>query len=394
MGDLSMTVPGAVLFGAFLLKLPALRQNREDVLLRCVCALLLLAGMVFLLAAVPVLAAVNRITGVPNFAAPLVYAVLTALSAVCIVLVVIWRGGATARTRRVSQWVLGSYGVVIVALVILFALGDASVERLRDLDTYYASTPFIREMILLYLLAHTVAAVVTSALCWRWSVRVNGVLRAGLTLIVAGYLLNLGYDITKFAAIGARWAGHDMDWLSTDVARPVASASAFLIGTGFALPLVAQRLAVEYRTLVRYRQLTPLARLLADPRGGGPPGVAIGRWASMALRLTRREAAIHDGLIALRPYLDPVIRARVEERALAMGRPAPAARALAAAVTVVAAAEARWSEPGGGAVARGRMCPAPGAGAEDLVPLSLALREASAVRRACREAALSENGNP
>ncbi len=40
---------------------------------------------------------------------------------------------------------------MIVALWVLFLPADAPAERLRDLDTYYATTPFMREEILLYL---------------------------------------------------------------------------------------------------------------------------------------------------------------------------------------------------------------------------------------------------
>ncbi len=41
--------------------------------------------------------------------------------------------------------VVSVYAGVIVALWVLFALADVPVERLRDLDTYYANTPFMRE---------------------------------------------------------------------------------------------------------------------------------------------------------------------------------------------------------------------------------------------------------
>ncbi len=62
---------------------------------------------------------------------------------------------------------------MIVALWVLFALADVPVERTRDLDTYYATTPFMREEILLYLLAHTTAALITSKLIWNW-IRTDG----------------------------------------------------------------------------------------------------------------------------------------------------------------------------------------------------------------------------
>ncbi|MFF0450813.1 MAB_1171c family putative transporter [Streptomyces sp. NPDC004609] len=395
MGDLTMTVPGALLFGAFLLKLPALRRNPRDALLRCVCALLLLGSLVFLLAAVPVLAAINRLTGVPNLAAPLVYGVLSALSGVCIVLVIIWRGGTTERTRRACVRCLAAYGVVIVALAVLFALGDAPVERLRDLDTYYANTPYIREMIVLYLLAHTAAALVTSVLCWRWSLRVHGVLRAGLTLIVCGYLLNLGYDAAKLTAVAGRWTGHDLDWLSTRAARPMASASAFLIGGGFVFPLITHRVRAAWRTAVRHRRLKTLAHRLAGPAGRGGAGVAIGPWASMELRLTQREAAIHDGIIALRPYFDDEVHSRAESTALARGHSPARARIVADAAMIAAAAAARDAAPGRTApTAGGGESGRPSTGADDLVRISLALRRSPVVRPARRRAAVSESSSP
>ncbi|MGW6460403.1 MAB_1171c family putative transporter, partial [Streptomyces sp. NPDC055078] len=341
MREVSMTVPAGLLFGAFLLKLPCLWRNRDDLLLRAVCGLLLFAGLVFLLAAVPTIAAINRIGGVPNLAAPVVYGALTAFSGACVVLLIIWRGGTTARTRRASLRCVAAYGAVIVALIVLFVLGDAPAERLRDLDTYYANTPYIREMIVLYLLAHTVATVVTAVLCRRWSRQVTGVLRTALVLIVSGCLLNLGFDAAKFAAVGARWAGHDWDALSTYAAPPLASASALLVGSGFVLPLVTQRLGSGLHTALRYLRLGPLERRLTGAAGRTPSCAAIGRWASLELRLTQREAAIHDGLIALRPYFDAAVRDRIRERALARGQGPEAARILADAGMIAAAVRAR-----------------------------------------------------
>jgi len=45
------------------------------------------------------------------------------------------------------------------------------VERRTDLDTYYASAPFIREMIVLYLVSYMTATAMTTLLCWRWAAR-------------------------------------------------------------------------------------------------------------------------------------------------------------------------------------------------------------------------------
>ncbi|MER7044795.1 MAB_1171c family putative transporter [Streptomyces jumonjinensis] len=390
MTNMGMIVPAVLLIGAFLLKLPALYRNRQDILLGAVCGLLLMAGVVFLLAAVPTIAAINRVTGVPNLAAPVVYSALSAFSGACLVLIVIWRGGTTERTRRTARLCVTAYGLVIVALNLLFLIGDAPVERLRDFDTYYATTPFIREMICLYLLAHTVAAVVTAVLCWRWSRQVTGVLRAGLILIVIGYLLNLGFDAAKFSAVAARWAGQDWDGLSTRVAPPLASLAAPLVGGGFVLPLVTQRLGIGWRTAVRYRRLGPLANRLSGAAGQGSSSVAIGPWASLELRLIRREAAIHDGLISLRPYFDETVYDEIRARALTLGHTPAEAAIVADAAMVAAAGRAYAADPGRTALTGSAATVQPSTGGDDLVRMSLALRSSPLVQEAYRHAALSD----
>ncbi|GAA2256385.1 hypothetical protein GCM10010232_52400 [Streptomyces amakusaensis] len=390
MGEMGMIIPAGLLFGAFLLKLPALCRNRQDILLGAVCGLLLMASLVFLLAAVPTIAAINRVTGVANIAAPVVYSVLTAFSGACLVLIVIWRGGTTESTRRTSRICVVSYGAVIIALILLFLAGEAPEERLRDFDTHYARTPFIREMIVLYLLAHTAAVVVTAALCWHWSRRVTGELRAGLVLIFIGYLLNLGFDGTKLVAVAARWTGRDWDWLSTQAAPPLASLAAPLIGGGFVLPLVTQRLGIGWRAAVRYRRLGPLASRLTGAAGGGAPGVTIGPWASLELRLIRREAAIHDGIISLRPYFDGTVRDEVHARALALGHSPEEAEILADAAMIAAAGLAYEADPGRTVLAGDGRCVQPSTRADDLVRMSLALRSSPLVHEASRRAALSD----
>ncbi|MEV6782416.1 hypothetical protein [Streptomyces sp. NPDC051098] len=44
-----------------------------------------------------------------------------------------------------------------------------AVEGRHDLDTYYAHTPLIREMIVLYLAAHLISDIVSTVLCVRWA---------------------------------------------------------------------------------------------------------------------------------------------------------------------------------------------------------------------------------
>ncbi|WP_371618795.1 MAB_1171c family putative transporter [Streptomyces sp. NBC_00454] len=383
-------IPAAAMGTALAFKVPALRNNWRDPLLRSVCALLTLAAAVFTFAAPPTIEAVNRWTGIPNFSAPLVYCLITAFSAACLVLIVNWRGGPPEQTRRFSRrWILG-YSVVIVALTLLFALGEAPVERLRDFDTYYANTPYIRELIALYLVAHNVAAFVMVAMCWRWSLQVRGWLRAGLMIIVVGYVFNLSYDATKMTAVVARWSGHDLDWLSTSVAPPLASVGANISAIGFVLPLVCQRVSDSLRHWTTYRRLGPLWNEVRTSGSDAPVSVRMSWWSAADIRVIQRESDIHDGFLHLGPYFDPLHRDEALARALSRGADEEGARAVADAAMVAAAVRARRADPEGRVIGASEEGAPPAAdGPRDLVRISHALRNSPVVAEFRRQAALS-----
>ncbi|MFJ4011040.1 MAB_1171c family putative transporter [Streptomyces sp. NPDC090026] len=334
---LILYVPGVVLVTALVIKLPTLRRGEHAPLMRSVCAMLLVACVVLFLAAPPSISAVNDLTGITNFSAPLVYCVLTAFSGSCIVLVINWRGGPPERVRRASMLCISAYGVVTVFLAVLFVLGEAPVERLRDLDTYYASTPFIREMIVLYLLAHTVGSVVLTVLCWRWLRQIAGALRTGLALIVLGGLLDIGYLTTKFAAVFARWSGRDWDYLSTHVAPPLASAAALMVGAGFIFPLMGQRASSTWRTYRQYRLLCPLWLELQGSSPSWAAAMKIAWWAPVELRKSHREAAIHDGLLSIAPYFSSTVRIAAFDAAIFQGIVRERAAVVAEAAMIAAA---------------------------------------------------------
>ncbi|MDO0927861.1 hypothetical protein QQY24_21525 [Streptomyces sp. TG1A-8] len=348
---ISFRIPTAVLTAALLIKLPTIIRLWRDPLLRAVGGLLLLACAVFVFCTPSTIAAVNRLTGVPNVSAPWCYSLITAFCGSCLLLIIAWRNGLSDRsagTRRAMRRVVRVYSSVIVTLWVLFLLADAPRERVRDLDTYYATTPFMREEIVLYLGAHTVACLITSRLIWNW-VRTEGLdawLRSALKLLGAGYVMNLAFDAAKLTAVAARWCGRDLDWLSTDLAPPVAAVSAILIAVGFILPHAGQYLHDRWRVRLAHRELRPLYRLMRSVNGGGVPFVLR---AAPELRLTRRETFIRDVLLPLTRHVDTGLGRRSHRAALDLGHPPERARALAAAVVVLDAigAGARAPEPHG-----------------------------------------------
>ncbi|MEU1006877.1 MAB_1171c family putative transporter [Streptomyces sp. NPDC005890] len=344
---ISFWIPTAVLTAALVIKLPTIIRLWRDPLLRAVGGLLLLACAVFVFCTPSTIAGVNRLTGVPNISAPWCYSLITAFCGSCLLLIITWRNGLSDRsaaTRRAMRWVISVYSGVILALWVLFLLADAPEERLRDLDTYYATTPFMREEILLYLVAHAVACLITSRLIWNW-VRTEGLdawLRWGLKLLGAGYVLNLIFDAVKLIAVAARWFGQDLDWLSTNLAPPVAALSAILIAVGFILPHAGQYLHDRWRVRLAHRELRPLYRLMRTVSGEGVPFVLR---ATPELRLTRRETFIRDVLLPLARHIDTGLGRRSHDAALALGHPPERARALAAAVSILDAIETRARTP-------------------------------------------------
>ncbi|MEV7341359.1 MAB_1171c family putative transporter [Streptomyces sp. NPDC093544] len=383
MHDSSYYIPTVAMAIALVLKGPAVLRAWRDPLLRSVYALLALSALVFCFAAPPTISRVNHLTGIPNVSAPLVYSLLSAFSASCLVLIIHWRGGPSEVTRRASRRWIAGYSVVIVACVTLFALGHAPEERLRDLDTYYANTPFIREMIVLYLAALTFANVAMVMMCWRWALQVRGWLRAGLIVIVFGFLTNIAFDAAKLTAVVARWTGRDLDYLSTDVAPVLAAAGELFCAIGFCVPMACQRFGDVWSTWATYRHLGPLWRELRPSGDHGDHAVRIAWWSPAELQVTQRESDIHDGLLNLYPYFDPEVRARAYDAAVAAGSGENRARAEADATMVTAALRARADDPEGRIISAATADATPSTtsagGPRDLVGMSLALRRSPVV---------------
>ncbi|MEU8436461.1 MAB_1171c family putative transporter [Streptomyces sp. NPDC029216] len=377
-------IPALILTLAFAIRLPVImRFWRIDPNVRSVGGLLLLGSAVFYFGRPSMLARMNRTTGVPNFAAPLLYSLLTMFCASCLIMIIHWRGGDPRRVRR-TNWTIGTvYAAVVTGLWTTFSFADVPVERLRDLDTYYANTPWMREHILLYLGAHSAACLITAVVTWAWLREVSGWLRAGLVLLVVGFILNLCFDTVKLTAVVARWTGHDLDWLSTYVAPPIAAVCALFIAVGFILPHAGEALQGLWTDYRQYRSLAPFVRELAGLDTGS---LRLPRRSPMSRRLVQRRTQISDGLLRLQPYMDPEVRSRALAQALARDEAPAQAAATADAVAVVAAVRSLRlgvePDPGtdAGPDAAADRGPAPGSDrAPDLVAVSRALRRSPVV---------------
>ncbi|MEU2978963.1 MAB_1171c family putative transporter [Streptomyces hirsutus] len=304
---------GALWLG-LLVRAPDLLRHRRDPYLRSICAVLGLAGLCFFLGAPPTVGAINRLGGVPNLAAPLTYAAIIAYGAASQVLVVHWRGGPGVR-RTARRWIL-AYTGVLAGVAVTFALGDAPVERRTDLDTYYATTPYLAQMIVLYLVAHLIAVTVTAVTSLRWARRVRGGLRAGLTLMGVGALCGTGYSVAKLVAVAARWSGRDWAALGTAVSPAAAGLGALLTVVGVLVPLITPRMARWGRARRTYARLEPLERALDDLLVRRTLRLPRPRLASPAALLVWRQTSIHNALSHLDAYFDRDLFDRTRASAL------------------------------------------------------------------------------
>ncbi len=237
--------------------------------------------------------------------------------------------------------------MLVAAIVVMFVLGDAPVERRADLDTYYAATPFIREMVLLYLAGLLTAAAATCVLCWRWAREVRGWVLAGLRLLTAGSAGIAAFALAKLAAVVARWSGRDWAELSTTVAPRAVAVAAVLSAVGYVIPLVGPRLAEGARDWCTYRRLGPLERELAPVlarralRAPGSCGL------SPAARLVCRESSIHNALAHLAPLFDRALHEHTYQAALRDTGDRGRAEATAWAAVIAAAARTALPDPTG-----------------------------------------------
>ncbi|MGW3059466.1 MAB_1171c family putative transporter [Streptomyces goshikiensis] len=311
------TVPTVLLATALAFKTPTLARAWRDPDVRPTAFLLGLATAVFVSVTPVNIHRINELTGIPNFAAPWGYSLLTVFCATCLTMIMRWREEPSDRRRRRMRLVYWIYSGIVLALWGTFFLADVPEERIYDLDTYYAGTPWAREHILLYLIAHMVSALVAASMIWRWLTQVESRwLKAGLVSLQVGYAFGLVFDVAKLAAVAARWLDTDWDFLSTKVAPPFALLDAILVAIGFIIPQAGPYLQDRIRDGAHYRQLHPLWRAL---RSLAPAAAQarVGRWAPISLRLLQRQQRIHDALLRLAPHFDSSLYQRAYDAARA-----------------------------------------------------------------------------
>ncbi|MER5468254.1 MAB_1171c family putative transporter [Streptomyces sp. NPDC002685] len=387
MSGLINYVSCGVLWLGVAVRAPDLVRHWRDPILRVICAVMALASFCFFLGAPPTVGAINRVSGIPNLAAPLTYASITAYSAMSLVLIVYWQGGSSG--RRIVRCLMSVYSVVLVGIAALFALGDTPLERRTDFDTYYAATPFTAEMIVLYLLAHLTAVVTTALWSLRWAREVHGWLRAGLLTMGAGTVIGAGYSVSKLTAVVARWCGPDWSALDTELSPGLAGLGALLTVTGILIPWAGPGLTAWFLSWRTYVRLAPLERELDDVLAHRNLRLPRPRPSSPATLLMWRQTSIHNAL----GYLDELFNRDLYEQThdAALRATGDQERAQAAGWAAIIAAAMRQERNGrpipDSSQGADRRPPAPDASALVRIADALSVSGAGADARAHRGAA-------
>ncbi|MCO8308819.1 MAB_1171c family putative transporter [Streptomyces sp. RKCA744] len=340
---LSCATPIWITFGY---KLRDVLHGPDDPMRRTVCATLFSIAGILTASAPATIGAINNISSVQNLAFLVSFSLVVTLSASAWILVVYWHEPPekAARTARRGFY---AYASIILCMIVLFLAGDAPIERRTDFETYYATTPYMAEFTLLYLLAQAVTLVSVAWRCWHWA-RVAGRpwLKRGLRLITIGAVCGVGVSVSRTTAVAARWAGADWDVLNTRASVVFAILGLTVAALGFTLPTWDQQFTRAGNWMTRFRGYRGLYPLWDALRTAAPSIVLPVRipWWDFELRLTRRLAEINDGRLALRPHIDHRIRARALRLAEEAGLPEADAEAVAEAAQLMGAIVAKQAD--------------------------------------------------
>jgi hypothetical protein len=295
----------AALITIMLYKFSDLRRRWGSPRLWSLCALFLFAALTYAFAAPTTISAVNRVTGIENISALIVYSLVVAIAASNLSLGLHWRYPAEQAWPKV-RWILAAYAGVIAAMTVLFALSDVPTERRTDFDTYYADQPTVTAFLLLYFLATFIGMASLAYLCLHWANGdpVTGLpwLRRTLFVFAAAALCPATFAAVKIIAVTTAATGtHTLDDLSTAI--PALNVlGVIIVVIGLPLPAWGPRLS-QWRT---FHTLRPLHRAMS----AASPGTVMvrpGKRLNPHHRVHRQRIELSDLRWTLARHYDPAI---------------------------------------------------------------------------------------
>ncbi|MER6916118.1 MAB_1171c family putative transporter [Streptomyces sp. NPDC000594] len=315
-------------WSAFFYKAKDLRKDPRNPELRLLCLAIATFAAPFVLAAPWLYVRLDALFGYPNLMTLPVYVSVATCLTSWLALLVRW-SSAKSKVRLRYRIIVGYAVLSVVAMVILFFLGDVSDgEHPIDFDAHYAHTPYITQFLFVYALLYTVSMTGLLVLCREYARTVDRPwLRRGLRVVALGAAFGLGYALPKI--ISLLWDSAFTDALNSYAAPMSASTSAALFAVGITMPAwgVGLDRAREFRRDARaYRTLHPLwsavteafphVVLIKSP----PPRSAPGYPRDPRRLLGRWVIEVRDGRLVPRPHDDPEVHHTSSELKLLVSR--------------------------------------------------------------------------
>ena len=309
----------------------------------------------------PVYFALDGLIGIPNLARLLGHSciVVTSWAVQSLLLHLNYdRAIAQTKTRQLGVVMLVALGL----MTLLFGLAPVDEETIQFMSRY-ADAPYILQYWLIFLSYLAVALVNVVRLDLAYATRTdNPSMKIGLRTVAFGATVGLGYVANESLYVVGRRIGlgypfGDKDMVTTVL---VAGGTSLMI-IGSTMPAWGPAVGIPriWHWSQRYwmlRRLYPLwsALYAASPSIAlSPPSSSVHDVFSVGdvnIRLHRRVIEIRDGLLTLRPFVDPRVgeEARRAGRATGLAGDELAAVSEAATIANAIGAKARGEQPGDG----------------------------------------------
>lgn len=237
-------------------------------------------------------------------------------------------GGAARRLR----WRAVMLAAALAAMTVLFVLAPVD-EETREWTVRYADAPYVREYWLVFLAYLSLALGTVARSSWRFAAAATDpALRIGLRLAAGGGLVGLGYVTNQALYLATRAFRLPYPTAVEDVSETLLAVATILLLAGSTMPAWGRHAGISalagwwgrYRA---YRRLEPLWRALsaAHPEivleAAPSPLRAAVAFPSLPFRLQRRIIEIHDGYLALRPFMRRQVLDQARAEADRLGLP-------------------------------------------------------------------------
>lgn len=327
-------------------KIRALRSSWGSPRVVALIATVFFSAFAVLFAAPANITWINWVSGLPNFAALLVYGLVVGFAGSSFALVLYWRYPPAQAWQRVRLIVV-SYTTIIAAMIVLFFKSEVEEERQVDFDTFYATQPTVAVFLFIYLVATGVGCGGQAYHCWQGArdeaISARPWLARGLRWYCFAGLFPVAFAVIKLFVLMMNWFGERSFDILSLTAPLMASLSMIPLVIAMALPVFGPRRPSPSLWVRRWRTyfaLRPLHRALVHVN----PGIVLvapGKFLNPHHRVRRQIIELNDWRWALTPYFD----LSVGETATSLARQASLPKDEVAAV--VEAAQLRAAGSGG-----------------------------------------------